>query len=96
MLFVDNKVDLFIMDGSFEFGDDFFREFSDNVRGNVREKVFNSTIRDVGGTLVEVREEFVYVFSSLFTLIGSVWNVIILNRGDNGRFSFLFVRGKVV
>ena len=37
------------MDGSFEFGDDFFREFSDNVRGNVREKVFNGSIGSVRG-----------------------------------------------
>ena len=96
MWFINNEVDFFIMNRLLKIEYNFFGKFVNNIRGNVGKKVFNGAIRDVGGTLIEVRKEFVYVFGSLFTLIGSVWEVIILNGGDNGGFSFLFVRREVV
>ncbi len=80
------------MDGSFKFGDDFFREFSDNIGGNVREKVFNGTIGSVRGSLIEVREEFMNVFSGFFALVDNVRSIIVLDSSDKRRFSSLFVR----
>ena len=91
MLFVDNEVDFFIVDGFFEFGDDFFREFSDDVRGNVREKVFNGPIGRMRGSLIEVREEFMNVFSGFFALVDNVRSIVVLDRSDKRRFSSLFV-----
>ena len=91
MLFVDNKVDLFIMDGFLEVGDDYFGEFFDNVRGDVGEKVLNGSVGSVRRSLIEVREEFVNIFSGLFSLVDGVRGIFVLDCGDLRGFGSLFV-----
>ena len=53
MLFIDYEVNFFIMDGFLKVENDFFREFVDDIRGNVGEEVFDCSVRCVRGALIE-------------------------------------------
>ena len=96
MLFVDNEVNFFIMDGFLKVENDFFREFVDDIRGNVGEEVFNCSVGCVRWALIEVREELVDIFCGFLSLVSDVRVFFVLDCGDQRGFGSLIMGGKMI